>query len=94
MSEGREDSSVRKKDTNETVRRSRRRDCRTHQHVGQWYFRTREGDRGPFETREAAVLELMRYVDTMEFVEENESSVPSDIEWADMVFVDLERREA
>ncbi len=80
---------MRKKDTDAAVQRSRRAYSRTHQHVGQWYFRTREGDRGPFETREAAVLELMRYVDTMEFVEENESSRPSDIEWADMVFVDL-----
>ena len=82
---------MRKKDTDETVRCSRRRDSRTHQHVGQWYFRTREGDRGPFDTREAAVLELMSYVDTMEFVEEHESRLPSDIEWDDMVFVDLEK---
>ncbi len=77
-----------------TAQRSRDPSYRTHQRVGKWYFRTREGDRGPFETREAAVLELMRYVDTMEFVEETESYLPSDIEWADMVFVDLERRKA
>lgn len=82
---------MRKKDTDAKIRRSRRPISRTHGHVGQWYFRTREGDRGPFVTREAAVLELMRYIDTMEFVEENEAGLPSDIEWGDMVFVDLEK---
>ena len=85
---------MRKNDTDETVALFRS-SSRNRQHGGHWYFRTREGeDRGPFHTREAGELELRRYIDTMEFVEENESSVPSDIEWADMVFVDLERRKA
>jgi len=29
---------------------------------GEWFYQTREGDQGPFVTREAAVADLNRYV--------------------------------
>ena len=29
---------------------------------GQWYFNAREGDIGPFRTRDAAIKEIARYV--------------------------------
>ena len=84
---------MRKNDTDETVTLFRS-SSRNRQHGGQWYLRTREGHRGPFDTREAAELELRRYIDTMEFVEEHESAFPSDVEWGEIVFVDLERTPA
>lgn len=34
---------------------------------GKWYFQTREDDHGPFPSREAATLDLKRYVDEMAF---------------------------
>jgi len=66
-----------------------RAETRFSQEEGQWYFDTREGRRGPFPTREAAELELTRYVDTMQFVEEKKGSLPSDIDWSDVAVVDI-----
>ena len=34
---------------------------------GKWFYQTREDDHGPFPTREAAELDLKRYVDEMDF---------------------------
>lgn len=33
---------------------------------GAWYFATREGERGPFQSRERAQAELARYVQDIE----------------------------
>ena len=55
---------------------------------GQWYIRTREHERGPFETRAAARQELKRYTDTMEFIEDNE--LPPDIDRGDVTLVEIE----
>ena len=54
----------------------------------QWYLRTRENDRGPFKTRAEAVEELKRYIDTMEFLEENE--LPADVDPGDVTLVEFE----
>ena len=59
-------------------------------HERQWYFQTREGDRGPFKRRELAILELERYADTMGYVEENKSSLPSEVDWGDVTMVDID----
>ena len=79
---------VRKSDLDKTAQRYRS-GSRFQQQSGQWYFQTREGNRGPFDSREAAELELQRYIDTMEFVEKNKPSLPSDVDWSDLVFVDV-----
>jgi len=34
---------------------------------GKWFYQTREVDHGPFPTRDAALLDLQRYVDEMAF---------------------------
>ena len=57
---------------------------------GQWYFQTREGDRGPFNSWELAKLELERFTDTMEYIEENEESLPSEVDWGDVTVVEIE----
>ncbi len=80
---------MRKIDLGKTGLRCRSR-ARFRQQSGQWYFQTREGERGPFDSREAADLELQRYIDTMEFIEKNEPSLPSDVDWGDLTFVDVE----
>ena len=33
---------------------------------GQWYFSTREGEEGPFRTREAAEAAMQRYVNSIQ----------------------------
>lgn len=43
---------------------------------GNWYFQTREDDHGPFPTREAAELNLQRYVDEMSFFDDVQQSTP------------------
>ena len=55
---------------------------------GQWYIRTREHERGPFQTRAAARQELKRYADTMEFIEDSE--LPPDIDRSDVTLVEIE----
>ena len=57
---------------------------------GHWYFLTREGNRGPFDSREEAETELKLYADTMEFIDDNESSLPSGTDWRNVTFVDAE----
>ncbi len=56
----------------------------------QWFYQTREGARGPFETRQAAERELGRFTDTMEFVEENENHLPSGLDWKNVTVVDMD----
>ena len=53
---------------------------RLFRYQGQWYFQTREGDRGPFNTREEAKLELERFADTMEYVDEKQRLLPSEVD--------------
>ena len=48
--------------------------CRTPERITccerKWYFQTRQGNRGPYDTREEAELCLERYVETMDFFED------------------------
>lgn len=42
---------------------------------GNWFYQTREADHGPFSSRAAALLDLKRYVDEMQFFD---TSAPED----------------
>lgn len=67
---------------------------------GNWYFQTREDDHGPFATREAAELDMQRYVDEMRFFDGvqdgvtsslgpvSESGQSQDLDFADLKLVD------
>lgn len=44
---------------------------------GKWFFQTREDDHGPFPTREAAEVNLQRYVDEMAFFETAHDGTPA-----------------
>ncbi len=80
---------MRKSDRNKkkAVRHFRSRD-RFFRQNDQWCFQTREGARGPFENRVIAELELGRFIDTMEFAEENEKHLPSGLDWKNVTVVD------
>ena len=45
---------------------------------GRWFFQTREDDHGPFPTREAAEVNLQRYVDEMAFFDEAHGGKPAE----------------
>ena len=83
------ESSVRRSDT--TRNKYFRCPERLFRHEGQWYFQTRGGDRGPFDTREAAKLELECFTDTMEYVDTNKSALPSEVDWGDVTMVDIDK---
>jgi hypothetical protein len=55
-----------------------------------WYFESREGDRGPYESREIAESQIAKYVDIIDFVINNKSSVPADIDWTDITVIEFE----
>ena len=69
--------------------------CRTPDRIicceGSWYFQTRLGDRGPYDTLEEAELWLERYVETMGFVEENKPWLPSGVDWGDVELVEIDK---
>ena len=45
---------------------------------GRWFYQTREDDHGPFSTREAAELDLQRYVEEMAFFDEVKKDAPGE----------------
>ncbi len=53
---------MRRTDPEDTNKRYFRTQERLFSMNGQWYFTTREGDVGPFRTREVALNEVTRYV--------------------------------
>jgi hypothetical protein len=46
---------------------------------GRWFYQTREDDHGPFPTREAAELDLKRYVDEMAFFQNAKGDTPTEL---------------
>lgn len=63
---------------------------------GKWYYQTREDDHGPFATREAAEVDMQRYVDEMRFfhgVQDGsgpvtETGEPQDTDFPELTLVD------
>jgi hypothetical protein len=56
---------------------------------GKWYCETREGDRGPFDSRDEAELELQRYVEIVEFIDNNKSELPKGVDSSEVDIVEL-----
>ena len=55
----------------------------------QWYFFTREGDRGPFSNREDAQRNCDKYKETMTYLEGKRDSLPENVDLADVTFVEV-----
>ncbi len=53
---------------------------RVFDHGGDWYFSSREGDMGPFETQGEATEQLDAYVMLIDLKEENERPVTPDMD--------------
>ena len=66
-----------------------RRDGRVIHEEWQWFYHTREGRRGPFDTRKSAITDLDQYVETMAFIEEHPDSLPENVDLEDVTLIDL-----
>lgn len=55
---------------------------------GQWFFQTREAIRGPFKSEHDAEIELRLHIDTMEFVQDTDPQLNSDIDWNNISVAD------
>lgn len=57
----------------------------------QWFIDTREGRRGPFDSRNGAQQELNFYVDTMAFLYEHKDRLPANILLHEVDLVNMDR---
>ena len=79
---------MRKSDT--SSQKSKRGQSRVFSEGGEWFYRTREGHRGPFVSELALRSDLNSYISTMEFVEDNAGCIPSDVDFEDVTVVEIE----
>jgi hypothetical protein len=56
----------------------------------QWFYQTREGKRGPFDTRGDALTDLDRYKDTMSYVADHRELFPEDVDLDDVTLIELD----
>lgn len=56
-----------------------RSESRTFNRDNYWYFSSREGDMGPYDTEAEAIEEMEAYVALIDLREENESPVTPDL---------------
>lgn len=66
-----------------------RRQDRAYREGGQWYYHTRHGRRGPFETRGELQEDLGRYVEVMAYLDEHPEALPEDLDPDDITHIDL-----
>ncbi len=55
-----------------------------------WFYHIREGQRGPFTSREAAAADLAQYLATLRFIEENAASLPDDLDAQEITHIEIE----
>ena len=55
-----------------------------------WYYNTREGLRGPFNTEIELRMDLRSYIGTMEFIEDNAADLPEDLDCNDVTLVHID----
>lgn len=58
---------------------------------GAWFVQTREGRRGPFQSRAAAEREADSYADTMDFLKRHQATVAPDLDLSDVEIIDLDK---
>ncbi len=69
---------------------AKRRSPRVFEQSNLWYFLTREGTRGPFPDRTSAQRELIAYVATLRYIEEERSDLLQDIDTEDVEIIEME----
>lgn len=58
---------------------------------GAWFVRTREGLRGPFQSKAAAEREADSYADTMDYLKHHQATVAPDLDLSDVEIIDLDK---
>ena len=79
---------MRRADTEDRI--GERRGKRIYCVSGEWFYRTREGKRGPFASEMALRADMLSFIGTMEFLDENSSDLPGNVDAADVTFVEIE----
>jgi hypothetical protein len=55
----------------------------------QWFYHTRNGPRGPFAAKQIAIDDLIRFVDTMNFIDRNPNRFPAELNLDDITYIDI-----
>ena len=79
---------MRKSDTENLV--EQRRGKRIYCLSGEWFYRTREGKRGPFSSEMELRADMLSFIGTMAFLDENGDDLPGELDQSDVTFVELE----
>ena len=67
-----------------------RKTKRVFREANQWFYNTREGRRGPFESEIELRKDLRSYVSTMEFIEDHAADLPEDLDCNDVELVHMD----
>lgn len=76
--------------TDEQDLTQQRRGKRVYCVAGEWFYRTREGKRGPFASEMALRADLLAFVGTMDFLDEKGGDLPLDVDQDDVTYIDIE----
>lgn len=68
----------------------RRRGKRIYCLAGEWFYRTREGKRGPFSSEMEMRADMLAFIGTMEFLDEKGSELPHEVDPDDVTYIDME----
>jgi len=71
-----------------TVQFKRRKD-RLFKNGFEWFYHIREGQRGPFPTREAAQQDLAEYLRTIRFIADNPDSLPDEVDADEITHIEI-----
>ena len=78
---------MRNTDADESAHKRRR--TRVFHEGWRWFYHTRNGPRGPFESRQIAMDDLTHYVETVNFVAQHPNSCPEQLDLSDVTHIDL-----
>lgn len=55
----------------------------------EWFYHIRDGQRGPFASKEAARRDLAEYLATVRFIEANPDSLPEDLDADEITHIEI-----
>jgi len=76
--------------SDEEIESQKRKGDRILRKGDKWFYRTREGLRGPFVSETQMRADMLAFVGTMEFIEENVADLPGHVDHEDITFVEME----
>ena len=58
--------------------------------AGEWFYRTREGKRGPFSSEMELREDMLSFIGTMEFLDEKGDELPQGVDQDDVTYIEME----